>query len=117
MLGFIAENRRDGIGDAVQWHELDAVLAAGAHLVDVRSTAEHAAESIPGSVLVPLDELRSRLDELPDGDLVVHCAVGQRGHAAARLLAQHGRRVRNLDGGLRTWADGTAVGRLSAATS
>jgi rhodanese-related sulfurtransferase len=36
----------------------------------------------------------------------VHCAVGVRGHTAARILAQHGRDVRNLDGGMRTWQAG-----------
>lgn len=39
---------------------------------------------------------------------MVHCAVGVRGHIAARILAEHGRDVRNLDGGYRTWAAGVA---------
>lgn len=39
----------------------------------------------------------------------MHCQVGQRGHAAARILAQHGYDVVNLDGGYRTWAAGVAT--------
>lgn len=64
--------------------------------------------SIPGAVLIPVDELRDRLADLPEGDLIVHCAVGIRGHLAARVLMQHGRRVRNLDGGYTTWLAGTS---------
>ncbi|WP_203567726.1 FAD-dependent oxidoreductase [Aestuariimicrobium ganziense] len=107
-LGHIAENIATGTSSTIQWHELDDALAAGATLLDVRSQGEFDAGSIPGAVLVPVDELRERRDELPDGDLVVHCAVGIRGHIAARMLSQWGRSVRNLDGGYRTWGAGMA---------
>ncbi len=108
MLGMIAENLASGLTRSVQWHELDAVLAAGATLVDVRTPAEHERESIPGAVNIPLDELRERHGEIGEGPVVVHCAVGQRGHSAARLLAQLGHDdVRNLDGGIRTWSTAT----------
>ncbi|MDO8361364.1 MAG: FAD-dependent oxidoreductase [Actinomycetota bacterium] len=109
MLGFIAENMRDGLADTVQWSQLSDVLAAGATLVDVRSRKEHSAGAIPGAVNIPVDELRGRLHELPAGSLVVYCRVGQRGHVAARILAQSGREVRNLDGGFRTWAASPAA--------
>lgn len=106
MLGHVADNLRRGTTRSIQWHELDGAVAAGATVVDVRNPGEHARGAIPGSVLVPLDELRDRLDELPQGPLVVHCAVGVRGHTAARILTQHGRDVRNLDGGYATWSAG-----------
>ncbi|WP_431221481.1 rhodanese-like domain-containing protein [Leifsonia xyli] len=109
QLGYVADNLRTGATRAIQWHELDAVVAAGATLVDVRTPSEYAAGSIPGAVNIPVDDLRDRLDELPDGPLVVHCQVGQRGHTAARILAQHGHDVVNLDGGYRTWAAGASV--------
>ena len=89
--------------------DLDAALANGATLIDVRSAAEYATGGIPGSINVPLDDLRARLDDLPAGPLIVHCQVGQRGHTAARLLAQAGREVRNLDGGYLTWRDGARM--------
>lgn len=108
MLGMISENLASGLTRSVQWHELDAALAAGATLVDVRTPAEHERESIPGAVNIPLDELRERHGEIGEGPVVVHCAVGQRGHSAARLLAQLGHDdVRNLDGGIRTWGTAT----------
>lgn len=110
QLGYVADNLRTGTTRVIQWHELDAALGAGATLVDVRTPGEFAAASIPGAVNIPVDELRERLGELPAGRLVVHCQVGQRGHTAARILAQHGRDVVNLDGGYRTWAAGAAAG-------
>lgn len=108
MLGYVALNAADGLSPSVQWHELDAELAAGATLVDVRTRGEYAAGAIPGSINVPLDELRARAAELPPGRLIVHCKVGQRGHTAVRVLAQLGRDARNLDGGYLTWAAGTS---------
>ncbi|WP_137875933.1 FAD-dependent oxidoreductase [Rhodococcus sp. Q] len=105
MLGYIADNLRVGTAATIQWHELDA---AGAVLVDVRTPSEFAAGSIPGAVNIELDALRSRAAELPGGEIVVTCQVGQRGHTAARILRQLGRDVRNLDGGYRTWLAGRA---------
>ncbi|MDH6279284.1 NADPH-dependent 2,4-dienoyl-CoA reductase/sulfur reductase-like enzyme/rhodanese-related sulfurtransferase [Prescottella agglutinans] len=106
MLGYIADNMRTGATRTVQWHELDTLVAGGASLVDVRTPDEFAAGAIPGAVNVPLDELRDRVGELPAGDLIVHCHVGQRGHTAVRLLAQLGRPAANLDGGYKTWDAG-----------
>ncbi|MFT4110287.1 FAD-dependent oxidoreductase [Propionicimonas sp.] len=103
MLGFIAENLRDGLVDTVQWHEVAAEVARGCRLVDVRTSTEYAKGTVDGAVNIPLDELRSRLDEVPE-DVIVHCQVGLRGYLAARILMQAGKRVRNLDGGYRTWA-------------
>ncbi len=108
LLGYVAENAATGTTRSIQWHELEDAVAAGATLVDVRTTGEHATAAIPGAVSLPLDELRARHHELPAGPLVVHCQVGQRGHTAARLLAQLGHDVRNLDGGWLTWRAGTA---------
>lgn len=115
QLGYVADNIRTGVTRTLQWHELDAALDAGASLIDVRTEGEHSAGAIPGSINVPVDELRDRVHELPGGPLIVHCQVGQRGHIAARILTQHGRNARNLDGGYRTWAAGAATRQLEAA--
>jgi len=107
MLGMIADNLAAGLTETVQWHELDAELAAGATLVDVRGADEVAAEPLPGAMHLPLDELRARHTQIPAGRVVVSCAAGQRGHTAARLLHELGHDdVANLDGGLRTWSAG-----------
>ena len=108
MLGYVDLNLEERLTPTIQWHELAAAMSAGAALVDVRSPAEHRRGAIPGAILVPLDELRDRLDEVPAGPVIVHCAVGVRGHTAARILRQRGwTDVRNLDGGYATWVMGT----------
>jgi NADPH-dependent 2,4-dienoyl-CoA reductase/sulfur reductase-like enzyme/rhodanese-related sulfurtransferase len=109
MAGMIAENLTTGTDRTVQWHELAAAREAGVTLVDVRTVSEHARGAIPGALNIPLDELRERAAELPDGDLVVHCQVGLRGHTALRLLRGLGRDVANLDGGYATWSAAQAV--------
>ena len=106
MLGYIAENLRDGVVETVQWHELADEVAAGASVIDVRTAREFAKGAIPGALNLPLDELRERQAELPGGRLILNCEVGLRGHTAARLLAQLGREVANLDGGYLTWKAG-----------
>lgn len=109
MLGHIADNLRTGVSRLIQWHEIAQARDDGARLIDVRTPAEFARGSIPGAVNIPVDELRARLSELPDHStpLVVNCAVGLRGHTAARILVQHGwTDVRNLSGGYTTWRAG-----------
>ena len=116
MLGHVADNLRQGTSASVQWHELADAVASGAVVVDVRDTAERTdAGVIPEAIHLPLNSLRERLDEIPAGPVVVHCAVGVRGHTAARILAQHGRDVRNLDGGMRTWQAGIRSQQSTAA--
>ena len=109
MLGYIADNAATGLTDSIQWHEVDDAVAAGATVIDVRTAAEHAAGAIDGALNVPVDDLRAHLGRLPAGELIVHCQVGQRGHTAVRLLRQHGRSARNLDGGYLTWSAGTRM--------
>lgn len=104
MLGYINRNIRDGLVQAVQFHELQDELDAGALLVDVRTPGEFTHSPIPGAVNIELDALRGRLGELEiDRPIIVHCQVGLRGYLAARILNQHGYQVRNLDGGWKTW--------------
>jgi rhodanese-related sulfurtransferase len=109
MAGYIADNILTGTTRTIQWHELSAAREAGATLIDVRTAGEFANGAIPGALNVDLNELRSRIDELPAGELIVHCQVGQRGHTASRLLTELGRSVRNLDGGWLTWRAGTGL--------
>lgn len=117
MLGYVAMNAADGLTPSIQWHEIDEAIDAGATVLDIRTPGEVAGGAIPGSLRIPLDELRDRLDELPAGRLIVHCKVGQRGHTAVRLLAQHGRDAVNLDGGYLTWQAGTDARELVAQTA
>jgi rhodanese-related sulfurtransferase len=102
MLGYMAENVRSGACDVVEYNELAGLTEAGWTVVDVRTNQEHLGGAIPGSVNLPLDQLRDQLDAA-GGPLVVYCEVGQRGHTATALLHELGIEARNLDGGYRTW--------------
>jgi rhodanese-related sulfurtransferase len=104
IAGYVGNNVFNGTTPTVQWHELEAVRAAGAQLVDVRSPQEHGAGHIAGSINIPVDELRERLSEVQMDNVVVYCAVGQRGHISTQILKAHGANVRNLDGGFSTWS-------------
>jgi NADPH-dependent 2,4-dienoyl-CoA reductase/sulfur reductase-like enzyme/rhodanese-related sulfurtransferase len=102
MLGYMAENVRTGACDVVEFDELATLTEAGWTLLDVRTRQEHTRGAIPGSVNLPLDQLREELDGA-NGPFVVYCEVGQRGHTATTLLHELGIEARNLDGGYRTW--------------
>ena len=78
---------------------------AQAQLVDVRTEAEFQRKHIPQAVNIPLDSLRERLHELSqEREIWVVCGVGQRAYNATRILQQHGFQVRNLSGGMQTYA-------------
>jgi hydroxyacylglutathione hydrolase len=75
-------------------------------VLDVRGAGERARASIPGAAHIPLDELESRLGEIPrDGrEIVVHCAGGYRSMIAASILRRAGvERVADLIGGIQAW--------------
>ena len=94
--------------------ELLAATDAGhVVVVDVRPAEEYAAGHLPGAVSIPLDELASRLSEIPaDVEVVAYC----RGrycvlsHRAVRLLVDHGfDAVLATDGVLEWRADGMPI--------
>jgi rhodanese-related sulfurtransferase len=73
-------------------------------LLDVRTPAEHAQQAIPGSNLIPLQEIGYRMRDLPkDKEIVVYCRVGNRSAAASSFLARQGYNVKNLEGGIMLW--------------
>ncbi|MFA6241875.1 MAG: FAD-dependent oxidoreductase, partial [Candidatus Hydrogenedentales bacterium] len=101
MVGFVAANVLSGDVELVEADDAPKDIV----WLDVREAAEAEAGSIPSSLLISVDKLRARLNELPrDKEIGVYCAVGLRGYIAYRLLKQHGFRVRNLNGGFRTWS-------------
>jgi NADPH-dependent 2,4-dienoyl-CoA reductase/sulfur reductase-like enzyme/rhodanese-related sulfurtransferase len=102
LAGMIAANHLRGSLPLAPW---DALATTQAQVVDVRSAAEFEADHIPGALNIPLNELRGRLKELsPEREIWLVCGVGQRAYYAARILMQHGFRVRHLSGGMHTYA-------------
>ena len=90
MAGFVGGNLMRS--DVDLWYAEDwPELPAGVVLLDVRSPAEHAEWSIPGSLLIPHKQLRERLDEIPRGATVyTYCRSGFRSYLAQRILVQNG---------------------------
>jgi NADPH-dependent 2,4-dienoyl-CoA reductase/sulfur reductase-like enzyme/rhodanese-related sulfurtransferase len=104
LAGMVGKNVRTGLIEQIQWNELSELAADKFCLLDVRSKGERAKGFIPGSIHIPLPDLRQRLSEIPaNKTVIVSCQSGQRSYYGARLLAQKGLRVRNLSGGYLTW--------------
>jgi rhodanese-related sulfurtransferase len=76
--------------------------------LDCRTREEHAFARLENSLLIPMDELRDRLDEL-DADrnrtLIVYCHHGIRSLMVARFLRDHGFPLAvSLAGGIDRWS-------------
>jgi len=105
MAGFVAGGLLRGEHPQL---DVDVVLAMPENtrpfILDVRTAQEFAAGHLPDAVNVPVDELRSRLAEIPrDRESAVYCQVGQRGYLATRILVQNGFAAANLGGGYKTY--------------
>jgi rhodanese-related sulfurtransferase len=82
-------------------------------LLDVRTESEYQEAHIPGSILMPLHELPSRIDEVPNGGTPVAIVAehGLRSSSACSFLAEHGfHHLFNLDGGIGRWPGPLAAG-------
>ena len=106
QTGYVGNNVRTGKTANIQWHEVETAQAEGAVVVDVRTEGENQKGNIPNTRLIPVDVLREHVEELRGKDVIVTCAVGQRGHTAVQILKGHGIKARNLDGGYTTWRTG-----------
>jgi len=81
--------------------ELSSRLAEATAL-DVRSAAEFAIDHIPGSINIPMEQIESRMADLPVRPLVLVCEGGKRAQIVAGWLQGH-REATVLDGGIRFW--------------
>jgi NADPH-dependent 2,4-dienoyl-CoA reductase/sulfur reductase-like enzyme/peroxiredoxin family protein/rhodanese-related sulfurtransferase/TusA-related sulfurtransferase len=101
--GFVASNVLGG--DMPICHTEDVLNPTDSQvLLDVRTLPEVQAGTIPGAIHIPLDQLRSRLSQLPkDKEILAFCQVGLRGYLACRILLANGFQCRNLTGGYKTF--------------
>jgi adenylyltransferase/sulfurtransferase len=76
-------------------------------LLDVREPFEYDICRIPGSRLIPLGQLPSRMSELDSADeIVLQCKSGARSARALKLLQEAGfGKLSNLEGGIVAWSD------------
>lgn len=105
MAGFTAENILNKSMDNILYCELETLDMSKTIILDVRTKGEVKMGCIKGSYNIPVDDLRSRLNELDKSKLIVlYCAVGFRAYLSIRILSQNGfTNIKNLAGGYRTY--------------
>lgn len=81
-------------------------------LLDVRQPAEYKAGHLPGAKLIPLPELKDRINEIDkEKPAIVYCAIGGRSRVAAQMLSGNDvSNVYNLSGGFKAWQGNYATG-------
>ncbi len=76
----------------------------GVFLLDVRRPDEWDMYHVANTVQIPLDELSSRLNELPkDQPIMIICHSGNRSGQAQAILAQAGFNATSVAGGMIAW--------------
>jgi rhodanese-related sulfurtransferase len=74
-------------------------------LLDVRTPQENSQAKLPGTVLIPINELERRIHEVPrNRTILVYCAVGSRSRPVAEYLSKSGYKdVYNMSDGIVGW--------------
>jgi len=76
-------------------------------ILDVRSQGEYDSGHLNNSVLIPVDELENRLDEIAEynsTEIIVYCASGGRSVTASNILVSNEfSLVYNMMGGITAW--------------
>lgn len=104
IAGFVAENIIENKVSTVSYREIinrnkDTLI------IDVRTEEEYKLGNIEGSINIPLDELRERINQIPkDQTIIVYCGTGLRSYIACRILKQNEfDKIYNLSGGYKTY--------------
>ena len=95
----------ENLPSVVSVEEAYQLRQEGAFILDVRRLDEWEQGHIPGATLITLDELGSRLDEVPrDQPVVVVCRSGNRSAQGRDILFDAGfTKVTSMDGGMNSW--------------
>lgn len=80
------------------------IWRAGDTVVDVRTPEEYATGHLPGAINVPIARLAFEVGNLPAGQVLTVCSMGNRSWRAAQLLAAAGREALSLTGGTKAWS-------------
>lgn len=102
----VSENNAGG---EVTVHDMKKALddpVSRIKVLDVREAHEYGIARVPGTVLLPLSELRRRFTELdPNCEYYIHCKAGVRSRQAQQFLAEHGfKHLKNVQGGILAWS-------------
>lgn len=106
ILGYIAENLNDESYKVFHYHEIDRLVDNGAFFLDVRSEEEYQYGHIKTAINIPIDDLRTRINEIrveKDTPIYVNCESGARSYNAICILRNLGyTNLYNLTGGFMT---------------
>jgi sulfur-carrier protein adenylyltransferase/sulfurtransferase len=95
--------------EEISARELDAKRKSGESLclLDVRNQEEYALCHLDGAKLIPVSDLKARLNELDrECETIVYCKSGGRSRRAIEILNANGfKKLRSLTGGILAWAD------------
>ena len=106
MAGFMAQNQSKSLIDVINIDELKDFNPEKSILLDVRDREEVINGAIKDSINIPVNDLRENLDKLEkDKEILIYCAVGIRGYIAGRILSNNGFKVKNLNGGYKTYSN------------
>jgi len=105
MAGYVASNVLSGDYTPIRAEELLQGIDDDVQILDVRETEENELGKIPGSINIPLGQLREQIDKLDrNREVITYCSVGLRSYLASRILHHRGfKKVLNLNGGYRTY--------------
>lgn len=96
----------NGLPELVSVGEAYQMYQEGVFVLDVRTVEEWNDFHVPGTTLIPLDELESRLGEVPaDRQILVVCNSGNRSQVGRDILLQAGFDAVSMEGGLKAWRD------------
>lgn len=98
ILGNAIENELHHLVETITWQEVEKT--ENPYILDVRTEEEYEHSHLSNAILIPLDELRQRLNELDKTKtILVHCHTGLRSYIACRILSQNGFKCKNIMGG------------------
>ncbi len=97
IIGMSADNILKGYVKPAFFEDL-----GDSYLIDVRVEIAYKTKTIDGAVNIPINEIRSRIDEIPtDKKVILFCNTGYTSYCASRILMQKGfNNVYSLMGGI-----------------
>lgn len=103
ILGYISENIKEDSYKLFYYHEIDKLVEENAFFLDVRTEEEYQYGHIKTAINIPIDDLRSRINEIrveKDTPIYVNCESGARSYNAICILNNLGfTNLYNLTGG------------------
>jgi len=104
LIALSGGGKTDNLPREMSVDEAYQMYQSGVFMLDVRSQSEWDEYHAPNTTLIPLDQLSTRLNELPkDREILVICRTGNRSREARDILLAAGFNATSVAGGLSEW--------------